>query len=179
MVAFPLTLNGPPGSQPDSTAPWWSKFFSTSAAKYKKRAWVQGHLLNHHLHGPGTPANLVPITDQLNRIMEKWAEKRVKALVLMKRKVLWYQVTVDWRGGYRIGSDHDWQGNALRHAPSMCKVMDAHFPGECLAPTSLSWEAREAVWSHGTGTWTLGAPLDFSGYEGIEGGQFPNSWNTP
>jgi hypothetical protein len=177
VIAFPLTLNGPPGSQPDSTATWWTKFFSTKATGYGKRAWVQGHLLNHNIHGPGIAANLVPITDQLNRIMEKWAEKKVKEEVLMKRKVLWYQVTVDWRGGYRVGTDADWQGNAQRHAPAMCQVMDNHRPGECLAPTSVRWEACEVIWSAGSQTWRKGAPVSFGGYDGIENGIFPNSWN--
>jgi len=84
MLAFPLTINGPAGSQPDGKSSWWTKYFNTMATGHAKRAWVQGHLLNHHIHGPGIADNLVPITDQLNRIMEKWAESVVKDAILKR-----------------------------------------------------------------------------------------------
>ncbi|MGB6690306.1 MAG: hypothetical protein WBE76_20930 [Terracidiphilus sp.] len=103
MLAFPLTINGPQGSEPDGKSSWWTSYFNTKATGHAKRAWVQGHLLNHHLHGPGVAENLVPITDQLNRIMEKWAEKVVKDMVLAKGHILKYQVTVDWRCGMTYG----------------------------------------------------------------------------
>lgn len=31
--------------------------------------WVQGHMLNDNIHGPGEPKNLVPITGTLNTNM--------------------------------------------------------------------------------------------------------------
>jgi len=175
MLAFPLTINGPAGSEPDGNASWWTRYFNTKATGHAKRAWVQGHLLNHHIHGPGVPENLVPITDQLNRIMEKWAEKIVKDMVLAKGHILKYQVTVDWRCGMRVGGGSDWIGNASRHAQGMHDAFDSLKKGECLAPTSLSWEACLIQWKGNQ--WMDGAPVQFSGYDGIENGIFPNGWN--
>jgi hypothetical protein len=175
MLAFPLTINGPRGSEPDGKASWWTSYFNTKATGHAKRAWVQGHLLNHHIHGPGVAENLVPITDQLNRIMEKWAEKVVKDMVLAKGYILKYQVTADWRCGMNVGKGADWQGNASKHAQAMHGSFDSLQKGECLAPTSLQWEACVIQWDGRQ--WVEVAPVQFSGYEGIENGIFPNSWN--
>lgn len=35
----------------------------------------------------------------------------------------------------------------------------------------------EVLWSAGSQTWRKGAPVTFGGYDGIENGIFPNSWN--
>ena len=174
MLAFPLTLNGPPGSAPNGRSTWWSKYFNTRATGHARRAWVQGHLLNNLVHGPGKEENLVPITDELNRIMEKWAEKFVKEQVA-QRKVLKYEVTVQWMAGMPAGSSSDWQGNAARHPQAMHAAFDNLQTGECLAPTSLSWKAWEVNWNGQA--WAEGPPIKFGGYEGIENGVFPNSWN--
>ena len=175
MRACPLTLNGPPGSAPDSKATWWSNCFSTKAANWHKRAWVQGHLLNHHIHGPGVPKNLVPITDELNRIMEKWAEKVIKDEVLKKKLILDYRVTVLWLAGSKVGSYHP-VGSGQRHADDICKNLDNHKKGECMAPTALKWEAEVIAWDAGNNAWKQQAVVNFKGYEGIENGIFPNSW---
>jgi len=50
---------------------------------------VEGHLLNHNLHGPGYARwNLTPITKKANGDMERQAERFAKAAVLAKGKVL-------------------------------------------------------------------------------------------
>ena len=176
MVACPLTINGPAGSAPDGKANWWTSYFSNKVASHGKAAWVQGHLLNHNIHGPGVSENLVPITYDLNGTMSAWAEEVIKKEILNKGKLLAYQVTAHWEGGKKVGSDSDWPGNAARHPAAMCAVLDGHKKGECLAPTFLHWEAWEIAWN-GTG-WAIGTAVPFRGYGGIENGIFPNSWNS-
>jgi hypothetical protein len=174
--AFPLTVNGPPGSAPNGKATWWTQYFNTKTLAHSKRAWVQGHLLNHHIHGVGEPANLVPITDQLNRIMEKWAESVVKNEILKKGKILRYRVTVNWSAGARSGSGHDWMGSATRHPAAMHQAFgDGIKDGECLAPTSLEWLASYIHWD-GT-KWVEDGPVNFKGYTGHENAIFYNNWN--
>lgn len=175
MVAFPLTQNGPPGSVPNGQADWWQKYFSTSATGYSKRAWVQGHLLNHNVHGPGVAQNLVPITDALNRIMEKWCEKLIKARV-QSGLILRYEVIAHWRGGSTEGT-MNWLGNASKHALAMCKAFDGqHTKGECLAPTCVEWLASEITWDPSNSTWKEVQRIQFGGFDGIENGIFNNSW---
>lgn len=175
MLACPLTINGPPGSEPDGKASWWVKYLNVNTLGHSKRAWVQGHLLNHHIHGPGIPVNLVPITDQLNRIMERWAEKFVKDEILKKGHILKYEVTVNWLAGALSGQGSDWLGNASKHAAGMHQAFDNLKTGECLAPTSVSWEAWTIQWN--VNHWMEVLPIKFSGYEGIENGIFYNNWN--
>ena len=174
MLAFPLTQNGPPGSVPDGKADWWVNYFNVNTLGYAKRAWVQGHLLNHNVHGPGVAENLVPMTDALNRIMEKWAESVIKAEV-DKGKILFYEVTVHWLAGSPSSASHDWIGGAQRHANDMCKNLDGHKTGECLAPTSVSWSAFEIAWDGKQ--WVKGLPLVFRGLQGIENFSYANSFN--
>jgi hypothetical protein len=56
---------------------------------------VQGHLLNHHLHGPAESKNLLPMSNSLNTDMEKKIESAAKKMVLEENKVVRYQV---WAG---------------------------------------------------------------------------------
>jgi hypothetical protein len=56
---------------------------------------VQGHLLNHHLHGPAESKNLVPISSSLNKDMESNIESIAKELVLEKNRVVYYKVWAD------------------------------------------------------------------------------------
>lgn len=53
---------------------------------------VQGHLLNHHLHGPAISKNLLPISNSLNTQMEKDIESVAKKMVLEENKVVSYKV---------------------------------------------------------------------------------------
>jgi arsenate reductase-like glutaredoxin family protein len=56
---------------------------------------VQGHLLNHHLHGPAESKNLVPISNSLNQQMERDIESTAKKWVLEEGKVVYYKVWTD------------------------------------------------------------------------------------
>lgn len=57
----------------------------------------------------------------------------------------------------------------------MHSAFDSLKKGECMAPTSLQWEACAIQWNGQQ--WVDGAAVQFSGYEGIENGIFPNTWN--
>jgi DNA uptake protein ComE-like DNA-binding protein len=50
--------------------------------------YVRGHLLNHHVHGPGENRNLVPITGSCNTTMETQAEHVIKKAVIGEGKVV-------------------------------------------------------------------------------------------
>src|SRR5579875_1674626 len=89
MIADPLTSVGPAGSGPDNKSPWWPIFQSRHTIG--PLFWVQGHMLNHNVHGPGTTANLVPISNTLNTNMRAMVEEEVKKRVA-KGEVLRYVV---------------------------------------------------------------------------------------
>lgn len=56
---------------------------------------VQGHLLNHHLHGPAESKNLLPISKSLNTQMERDIESVAKKWVLEENEVVTYEVKAD------------------------------------------------------------------------------------
>jgi hypothetical protein len=91
MRAEPLTLNPGPyaGSQPVEESKLWRLTTARFPGKY-----VRGHLLNHHVHGPGTKRNLTPITIGANNRMERLAESQVKKAVLDDKKTLRFVVSV-------------------------------------------------------------------------------------
>jgi hypothetical protein len=60
-----------------------------------KRAYVQGHLLNHNVYGPGKRFNMTPITYHANDEHKRGIEKDIKDLVLYNStpEVVYYQIT--------------------------------------------------------------------------------------
>ncbi len=94
MEAKPLSLR--PGNTSGSIPTQESKLWN--AVKQRKGVYVRGHLLNHHLHGPGTKENLTPITNSLNQEMESRVESKAKKAVLGERQVVWYKVTAEYSG---------------------------------------------------------------------------------
>ncbi|KPL89358.1 eCIS core domain-containing protein [Ardenticatena maritima] len=96
MVAKPLSINpgGHAGSQPREKSVLWEALGKNK--ERRRRFFVRGHLLNHHVFGPGTNVNLTPISGQLNTTMEKQVEDKVKHLVLDKNKVVHYEVEADY-----------------------------------------------------------------------------------
>jgi hypothetical protein len=95
MIAWPLSAEGPPGSGPNNKAEWWPYF--QARHKLRNNYWVQGHMLNDNIHGPGEPKNLVPITGTLNTNMLGIVERFVKTAV-SKGSVLYYEVEAHWEG---------------------------------------------------------------------------------
>ena len=94
MVAEPLSINPGKlaGSQPFQVTPLWNE------VNRRQDTYVRGHLLNHHVHGPGENRNMVPITRSANRKMESKFESDVKGAVLSKKQVVKYQVKVEFPG---------------------------------------------------------------------------------
>lgn len=75
-----LTNNHPPGSEPGVTSTAWNvlRRRRTGEGTY----YILGHLLNHHLGGPGsTWANLTPITRSANTRMSGQVEEPAKTAV--------------------------------------------------------------------------------------------------
>lgn len=95
MIAWPLTLEGPAGTGPDNKSAWWPYF--QKRHQIRNNYWVQGHLLNDNIHGPGEPKNLVPITGTLNTNMLGIVERFVKTAV-SNSKVIYYEVKAHWEG---------------------------------------------------------------------------------
>jgi hypothetical protein len=180
MIAWPLTALGPPGSEPDNKAAWWPYF----QARHKIQAglyWVQGHLLNHKVHGPGAPYNLVPISNTTNTnmeaIIESFAKKHVDAGL-----VLWYQVNAHFDGPKAL---KNWPADILQRTQALAQALknlnhavpslrdlahpqfmrqaygllgSANQPGSLLwgeqfAPTRLSWELKQSVNWNTTPDW--------------------------
>src|SRR5262249_50992607 len=98
MEANPLTDVAPNdptirGSGPDNKALWWPTFQKRHTMG--PLFWVQGHLLNDNIWGPGDPRNLVPISNTLNTNMLNLVEAMVKKSV-SQGKIVKYVVNVHW-----------------------------------------------------------------------------------
>jgi hypothetical protein len=92
--AKPLSLNpgGLSGSEPHETNEIWD------AVSIRRDTYVRGHLLNHHVHGPGENYNLAPITITANNEMAREVESHVKDAVLTHRKIVEYHVIMEYDG---------------------------------------------------------------------------------
>ena len=55
-------------------------------------AYVQGHLLNHNVHGPGKRFNMAPITYKANSDHKLGIEAKIKSLVLDQGEVVYYKI---------------------------------------------------------------------------------------
>lgn len=98
VVMHPLSLlprdDGVTGSAPTGE----SKLFT---ALNKKITYIRGHMLNDHLHGPGTNDNLVPISTPFNSLMKTTVEAKTKEAVNANNKVVRFEVeTLEW-GAYK------------------------------------------------------------------------------
>jgi len=84
MTANPLSIDpaGLAGSGPHQETRLWV------AVNQRPNVYVRGHLLNHHVHGPGENRNLVPITGSCNTTMETQAEHVIKKAVIGEGKVV-------------------------------------------------------------------------------------------
>lgn len=94
IVMEPLSLlprdDNVEGSPPSQETKLWRSL--TNFAGYKR-----GHMLNEHLHGPGTNDNLVPISTAFNATMREGVEKAAKKAVNSQNKVVRLEVeALDW-----------------------------------------------------------------------------------
>lgn len=93
--ALILSKDHPPGSAPKDYAPIWENLADLGSGlnkKVRKDWYVQGHLLNHNLGGPGMRFNLTPITKQANNNHKTEVETGIKTKV-KEGLVLYYVVT--------------------------------------------------------------------------------------
>jgi hypothetical protein len=92
-----LSKEHPKGSRPGDDAPVWEnlKDLGLGLGKKLRSPWyVQGHLLNHNLGGPGLRHNLTPITQKANSDHKNNVENELKDLVhAPKGAVIYYKVT--------------------------------------------------------------------------------------
>lgn len=85
------------GSQPSTTSKLLESIMQTRGGKMAP--YVRGHLLNHHLGGPGDQEfNLTPITGETNSRMSREIEEDAKKMVLSEDKVIDYTVNVEYGG---------------------------------------------------------------------------------
>jgi hypothetical protein len=85
----------PPGSKPGDNADIWANLNSLGAGLNKpvrKNWYVQGHLLNENLGGPGLSFNLTPITKKANNDHKTIVENNLKKLVNTGKNVIYYKV---------------------------------------------------------------------------------------
>ncbi|NLR56902.1 hypothetical protein HGH93_02230 [Chitinophaga polysaccharea] len=94
VIMAPLSLlprdDGVVGSPPGAASNLFTKL--TKRINYKR-----GHMLNEHLHGPGTGNNLVPISTAFNSVMKTGVEKTAKEAVNANNKVIRFEAEpLDW-----------------------------------------------------------------------------------
>lgn len=94
IVMEPLSImprdDGIEGSTPHEETALWRSL--TNFAGYKR-----GHMLNNHLHGPGTNDNLVPISTAFNAVMREGVEKVTKKAVNSQNHVVRFEAEArDW-----------------------------------------------------------------------------------
>ena len=127
MIADPLTIN--PGSNAGSPPGHAGKLWSS--VNRREGAYKRGHLLSQQLFGPGSAKNLVPITGSLNTWMEANVESKVKGAVLSQKRMVRFEVHVQFGG-------HNNRTN---------------LPDEAQLPTAMSFSLTE--YKHDGKAWVL------------------------
>ncbi len=98
VIMEPLSLlprdDGIVGSHPKEETGLWKNL--TNIAGYKR-----GHMLNEHLHGPGTNDNLVPISTAFNARMRTGVEQKAKDEVNANNKVVRFEAESRNWGNYK------------------------------------------------------------------------------
>ena len=90
-----LAKKHPPGAPPGDYAPIWENLADLGAGKNKKvrKDWyVQGHLLNHNIGGPGQRFNLTPITKAANNEHKTEVESTIKKKIHDDKLILFYSI---------------------------------------------------------------------------------------
>src|SRR5262249_22816766 len=132
MVARPLSkANMGRGSAPDGKAPWWP--FFQERHKTHPNYWVQGHMLNDNIGGPGHPWNLVPISNTLNSNMCTIVERFAKEAILNLGLTVEYIVNAHWEAGI----SHNLGVPSITHVEAMKQRYPSLNWGEQFAPTRL------------------------------------------
>ena len=122
------------GSPPDNSATWWPWFKARHQISGFGTFWVQGHLLNDNVYGPGRPFNLAPISNTLNTNMLNLVEKEVKTRVGNGDYV-----------EYRVQAHWDQTPAKTREICGLRGQGGSLLWGEQFAPTRLSWTLHKLV----------------------------------
>lgn len=106
MTAKPLSIDpaGLAGSGPHQESKLWK------TVNQRQNEYVRGHMLNHHVHGPGENRNLVPISKKCNTNMESVGEHEIKNAVIGEGKVVSYTVVAK---GKHVGRKYIPEENEL------------------------------------------------------------------
>jgi hypothetical protein len=103
-----LSHEHPPGSTPRDYAPIWENLADLGSGRNKnvRKDWyVQGHLLNENLGGPGMRFNLTPLTKQANNNHKTEVENPVKKKVNDDKGVVYYVVSTKAAWGASLKFD--------------------------------------------------------------------------
>lgn len=109
---------GSKGSEPADDPPIWSAVQDRKSDE-NKRAYVQGHLLNHNVHGPGKRFNMTPITYSANAKHKEGIEKDIKERILDNAEVVYYKVTAEY-GDHPDSADY----KNLKDKPEASRTTD-------------------------------------------------------
>lgn len=93
--ANPLTEKHPQGTTPRDSAQIWQDLANLGKGlgiSVRQKYYVQGHLLNENLGGPGMRFNLTPITKAANNAHKSAVETEIKKLVNDDKEVVSYTV---------------------------------------------------------------------------------------
>jgi hypothetical protein len=89
--------------------------------------YIRGHLLNHHLGGPGgTWSNLTPIDRSANSTMSADFEEPVKTRVLDKGRTAHFRVTAHYGRTHRLAGEIDvLRSNPNKRDPVVAQIIQA------------------------------------------------------
>jgi hypothetical protein len=96
MTAHAVVLSADPGNSEGGSPPVERSTWNWVNSRHP--AYVRGHLLNKHLHGPGAAYNLTPLTDTVNKAMSDAIEQTLKERVLERGLVYEYMVEAVYDG---------------------------------------------------------------------------------
>lgn len=175
------------GSKPDSaspstgpvTTPWRNVLHRRKSGDWSRTLFVQGHLLNDHLGGPGLEYNLVPLTNEGNEIHKATVEHFVKRKVLQMRREqqdaaaghvvgnpiasIRYEVTPTWPAAQR-GNTATWVGGRAALALVLAACRGAAAPAPYPTATT-TWTSLVTAVAQGTAPAAYLALLAPSGWE--------------
>lgn len=86
--------------------------------------YIRGHLLNHHLHGPGDQRNMVPIPRTINTLMSSEVEEPAKAAkeALRPGQALFYETTVSFHDGPLPGQENRPLADQVQYFPAVLHI---------------------------------------------------------
>ena len=140
--AEPLTYKEPKNGFWRGSEPGYGNSFFR-AVNRRIYTYVQGHLLNHHVYGPGHEKNLTPIHRKLNTQMSASCEEPIKAAVLVKKKVVSYEVTVNY-GTWTPQYTHIPEENALPNSITL-RALEMTKKAGAKGDQPADWEPKGGV----------------------------------